>query len=211
MFIRKIKNKLIYLFTSYFIIVFSFFLLGVSTFYYINAENYRLKLKEKNVSFFKNGQLVKISKIIDGDELQVQADNEKNTVIRLLGIKSFKPGNDFLFPDFGKKCMKFMNTNALNRKARIEIGKTKTDSKKRILARLLVFNQNSGKYDRDVATQLLSRGLTIVYTKYPFSRIREYLQVENLARKNKLGIWGNKHSIDVAIALKKKWLKEQIK
>jgi endonuclease YncB( thermonuclease family) len=204
MVIRKIKNKLIYLFTSYFIIVFCFFLLGVSTFYYINAENYRLKLKEKNVSFFKNGQLVKISKIIDGDELQVQADNEKNTVIRLLGIKSFKPGNDFLFPDFGKKCMKFMNTNALNRKARIEIGKTKTDSKKRILARLLVFNQNSGKYDRDVATQLLSRGLTIVYTKYPFSRIREYLQVENLARKNKLGIWGNKLSIDVAIALKKK-------
>ncbi|MGM0596253.1 MAG: thermonuclease family protein [Myxococcota bacterium] len=211
MFIRKIKNKLTYIFSSYFIIILSFFLLGVSTFYYINAEKYRQELKVKNISSFKSGQVIKITKVIDGDELQVQANDNKTTVIRLLGVKSFKPGNDFLFPDFGKKSMKFMNKHALARKARIEIGKTKTDSEQRILARLLIFNRDKGKFDRDIAVQLLSRGFTLVYTKYPFAGMKEYLRVENQARKNKLGIWGNKHSIDVAIALKKKWLKEQIK
>ena len=81
-------------------------------------------------------------------------------------------------------------------------GQAKFDSKERVIAELLVGDQNIG-------LSLVHDGLALVYTPYTFDTISTYLEQQGRARDAGRGVWGDAEGIKRADALIAQWARSR--
>ncbi|MGK0288821.1 MAG: micrococcal nuclease [bacterium] len=180
-----------------------FFIFGFSAFFTTKVFLFKSGLyhfSEDLVIF--SGQEIKIQKIIDGDEVSATF-GKKKFVVRLLGVKSYEAKvNDTVLQNVAKLSFSYLEKNLLNKNVTISFDKLKQDSSKRILAYLYVG-------ERDIGAELIQKGLTLVYNRYPFLREKEYQNLENISRQKKNGLWSIEKATFRSLELKKLWEKRR--
>lgn len=179
--------------------IFSILFFALSLFFTVNVFLFknRLNISAKGLEV-TSGQKVLVIKVIDGDEASVKFDN-KQFVVRIQGISSFNPTiNDPYVQNVTQSALTYLEKTILNREVTLVFEKFLQDDQNRLIAYLHLEN-------RDVGLDMVDNGLTLVYTKYPFSRMAEYLRHENGAMAAKQGLWGNPVVANRSIQLKQIW------
>ena len=57
----------------------------------------------------------------------------------------------------------------------------------------------------DVGLWMVSKGHAVVYTVYPFANMSAYLQAQQKARQQRLGLWASASAGNQADALAREW------
>ncbi len=173
-------------------------LVGASLFFGIHAEQQRRSVQRGGGSI-DNGDLVRLVRVIDGDSLQAARNGQEPVIIRLVGIRAFdaKVEKDVVSP-FARAAVETLQRNLQDRPARVLLNATPKDRRGRYLATLYAD-------DQDVALRLVSQGLVLVYTVYPFPNMQLYLQAQELARAGRRGLWSNAEATERALALMREW------
>ncbi|MBF0320241.1 MAG: thermonuclease family protein [Nitrospirae bacterium] len=176
-------------------------LLGCSVFFILKIQDKGAKLLKASGKL-QNGDIVRLHKVIDGDTIIVTKNLEDQIVVRIVGIKALDEGmkSDEITP-YAKSALVALENLASERPVRVLLHPTNKDKYGRVLATIF-----SG--DQDIALMLISRGLAIVYTKYPFPVMSLYLQQQAMARANSLGLWASKTATTRADAMIRKWQEE---
>ncbi len=177
-----------------FVVAASYFTVGVSVF--------KRELRSSAEVRIASGQKVTVLKVVDGDEISVKAGDQR-FVVRMLGIVSFDPNvNDPQIKGAAEMTVNYLRNKLLDGEVELVFDTFARDRNDRILSYV-------HKGAVDIGEEMLSNGLTIVYTKYPFSRIKRYLATERLAREVKIGLWANPVLLRRSQELKKLWEKEK--
>ena len=181
-------------------IVISLILLTISAYYFVGAQKFRHNLKQVNPGVFNDGDIVKISDAIDGDEIKIAKNDGSHTVVRIVGIQS-----NSIQTQWGGQCFDYIKNHFVGKTAKIFLNskKDKADKTGRVLA--YVHIEADGQFIRDIGLELVAEGLVIVYTKYDFTRIKDYLQDEGTAENQKKGLWGDTDAAKRAKAFKLSW------
>ncbi|HLZ18456.1 MAG TPA: thermonuclease family protein [Smithellaceae bacterium] len=173
-------------------------LLTASIFYGVGAQK-EISKGRMAEGKIENGGIVKLVRVVDGDSLMVVQEGEKPANVRILGIKSFdaKIEKDIVSP-YGQAAIDSLERRLDQRPIRVMLGSSPKDRYGRYVATLYVDNQ-------DIALKLISDGLALVYTVYPFPAMSLYLQEQELARAGRRGLWANKDVAARALALINEW------
>lgn len=127
----------------------------------------------------------KISYVIDGDTV-ILADNQR---VRLIGINA--PETDHR--RYGKKGQKFGNESKDYLKRMIEKKDVRLESGDeafdRFGRRLAYLYLQDGTF---VNRKMVETGNAEVFRKFPFKFRKEFLELEQAARADKLGMWGER-------------------
>ena len=192
--------------------LFSLFLFAISYYYFAQVQQFRASISRTEADAFTTDDIVTIKAIRDGDEIVVTKGDDQ-ALVRILGIQSFDPDvNDPAVARIGKSCFEYLKANYGQRKAQITLGKTKVDASGRLLAYIAVQERpGSQSYNFDIGEDLLRRGLTQVYLRYPFGREQQYLKTEGEAESKQVGMWGVKTAADRANAQRKSWMQQRQK
>lgn len=183
-------NRFAALLARYFLRTLALVLLAASLFFTTSVEITRRNTMAKDPDAFHEGDTVTIVKVVDADEVVVRA-GERQTLVRLLGIKSFSATiTDPGVSQYGKICFDYLKSRALDQSALIQLGDTKSDSRDRLLAYLML-KDDSGAYTVDLGKELVEKGYTLVYTRYDFTRQEDYLATQFDAREDARGFWAN--------------------
>ncbi|MEO5356984.1 MAG: thermonuclease family protein [Nitrospirae bacterium YQR-1] len=176
-------------------------LLSCSIFFYIKVHHKTGSLK-KATAKLENGDIVHLHKVVDGDTIIVRKNTDEQIMIRIVGIKSFDEGSksDETTP-YMKAAVHALNSFASEKPIRVLLHSATKDKHGRVLATIF-----SG--DQDIALKLISHGLVLVYTKYPFPAMSLYLQQQEIARANGVGLWANKDAASRAGFMIQKWQDE---
>lgn len=176
-------------------------LLSASVFFGVNAEKQRRSTQSAGGKI-ENGDLVQLIKVVDGDTVMAVREGQEPVTVRLIGIKSFdgKIEKDVVTP-FAQAARESLQRIMTGRSARVLLGSTPKDKYGRYLATLY-----SG--DKDVALHLVSQGLVMVYTVYPFPAMQLYLQEQELARAGRRGLWASAEASERALALIGEWQRQ---
>jgi endonuclease YncB( thermonuclease family) len=144
-----------------------------------------------------SGQQGVISKVIDGDEVVVDLSGE-TVRVRILGTSSYDPKlSDPLAAPFGEQAVRFLAA-LVGKPVELVFDELKYDSRKRLLAYV-----QSGELD--VGADMVSKGLVLTYTKFPFSRMGAYVVAEEAARENKAGLWADERLAERSRQLRRLW------
>lgn len=176
--------------------------LGAALYFTISVEMFKSRLNNSSENInFSSGQKVTVSKIIDGDEISVKMNNSQ-FVVRILGISSYEPAvNDPVMENIARDAMRYLEKEILNNEIELVFEKFQKDKDNRVLS--YVYYKGA-----DVGLYMIGNGLSIVYTRYPFPRIDEYLQSEKKAIRTKRGLWGVPSAAKRSIMLKNLWKRE---
>ncbi|MCH1420140.1 thermonuclease family protein [bacterium] len=205
-----IKAKKLYAFIlKYNIGLLSLIFLLAAAQFYREAERIRLITKPNNPDAFGDGDIVRVIDVIDGDEVLIEKDGTQ-TNLRILGIKSFNSTlSDPTVTEYGRICLQYLQSTTKNQKAKIKIPTKRVGGEGRLLGTLFLADQ-SGQYRFDLGEDLISKGYSMVYSRYDFDLMIKYLKVENQTKLEKKGFWGNETISNRVIAMKKIWEEEKL-
>lgn len=176
-------------------------LLSASLYFGVGAEMRRAQIQASEISL-QNGDIVSLVNAVDGDTLVVSTQAGVQTSIRLLGIKSFEAQRDKdPTSPYGQAAVDAHKRLLEGKALRVMIHSTPKDKYGRTLATLFVD-------ERDVGMELVSQGLAMVYTVYPFPAMQLYLREQATARADRKGFWGNPEAAARADALAVEWRKQ---
>jgi endonuclease YncB( thermonuclease family) len=176
-------------------------LLATSTLFAFNVERQRRALATAGVSL-QNDAIVSVASVVDGDTVVVKTEAGDSVSVRLVGIKAFKAGTGIDATDrFGRAAIEAIQRATENRPVRVLLNAPPKDKYGRTLATLVVD-------DQDLALGLVSKGLVLVYTVYPFPAMALYLREREAARADRRGLWGDPAVIQRADLLEQQWRTE---
>lgn len=183
-------------------------LLSASLYYTIGVQRMLERIHSSNPDAFATGDIVTIVGVIDGDELLIENQEGVPTRLRILGIKSFSPTlSDPLLSEYGKICFDYLQARVTHQPVRLEISEKVLDTEGRLLGTLFLKNPQ-GEYTIDLARDLVDKGYTLVYTRFRFGKMADYLTVQQGARANYNGFWSNDIVSARSLALLKLWEEE---
>ena len=184
-------------------------LLLLSVYFVVDVELRRRATLRRVSDQFQTGDVVTVVKAIDGDEVQVRHADGQTTVVRILGIKSFSSTlSDVSISQYGQICYDYLKRRSAGKEARIEVGDTPIDAEGRLLA-YLYLRDDAGEHTVDLGLELVAKGYTLVYTRYPFTRMSEYLRVQEQARLAAEGLWSSEKLDAKAKLLDALWKEEK--
>jgi len=172
---------------------------GVSLYFTLDIARIRKGLTASASGLaITSGQKATVKKIIDGDEFLAEMGTRR-FVVRILGISSFDATlNDPVDKGAGEAALFYLQKTAMGGEVELEFDELKVDSSERLLSYVRVSSVDLGE-------DMVAEGLSLVYTKYPFSRVNRYLRAQRAAREAKKGIWGNARLEKRAIELQRLW------
>lgn len=180
-------------------------LLALASFYFVQVQQQRYATLSNHPERFADGDTVTVSRVIDGDEIRIQK-SDVSTRVRILGIKSFdSTERDFMLMEYGKVAVDYLSEEVLNKEVQIKVAEKGVDDEGRLLATIL-FGENKQK---DLAETMVANGLTLVYTKYPFPKMDQYLESQNSAKASNEGLWQNQRVSARAESMLKLWSAER--
>lgn len=175
-----------------------FGVVGSTLFFAVQVEMARRHVLVDNIADVKNGDVVKVVLVLNGDEVVIEKNRERAR-LRMLAIRSFDPVvNEFEITSFGRASVNFLDKWLLNQKATVHFDKTIRDVKGRYLGYL-------EKDGVDINQRMVEEGISMVYTEFPTARENNYLSIEQLARDARRGIWGGTKSVQRITALRLQW------
>ncbi len=176
-------------------------LLGTSAVFALNVERQRRALRAAGVDL-KNDAVVSVTSVVDGDTVVVKTEAGDSVSVRLVGIKAFKAGTGIDVTDrFGRAAVDAIQRATENRPVRVVLNTPPKDKYGRTLGTLMVD-------DQDLALGLVSKGLVLVYTVYPFPAMALYLREREAARAERRGLWGDPAVVTRADLLEQEWRTE---
>lgn len=175
-------------------------LLAASVGFGTRAEDRRRAAQTRGGSL-ASGDVVELLRVTDGDTVVVKTSDGQEAVVRLLGIKAFDPapGKDPV-AELGRSAVRAIESTAAGRPLRVLLHATPQDRHGRTIATLIVGEE-------DLALRLVSRGHALVYPVYPFATLPLYLDAQNRARGQRVGLWANDAATRRAEALIAEWAK----
>lgn len=194
---RRLRHHLPYM-------TFIFVLLACSAFFTYRVEGFRAKVSKARLEgVVSSGAEVQVVDIIDGDEIVVKTPEESGFVIRILGIKSFDPvAADPVVGAVGQQARQYLLDRLQGETAIIEFDEFAKDTRGRLLSYLKLG-------DIDVGEDMVARGLTLTYTRFPFSRSGRYLHKQADAEGDGRGLWSMPKAAQRARALMESWHAER--
>jgi endonuclease YncB( thermonuclease family) len=164
----------------------------------LELRDFRLRHTELADLEIKDGDMIKVAVILNGDEVLVEK-NGRRADVRMLGIHAFDPVvNEFEITAFGRASVGFLERWALNKEVTIVFDHPIKDSHGRYLGYL----ERDGV---DLNQRMVEEGIAMAYTEYDFAREASYLSTELLARQAARGIWGSPKTKTRTLALRKNW------
>jgi len=140
----------------------------------------------KMVEASKSSELVKVTKIVDGDTIKVEINNQIETV-RLIGIDTPETKDPRKTVQcFGKEASEKTKELLENKMVRLEADSTQTDRDK--YGRLLryIYLENGTFINK----KLIEEGFAFEYTyQIPYLYQAEFKAAQKLAETNNLGLW----------------------
>ena len=171
---------------------------GASGYFTLQIESQRRASQQAEASL-ENGDIVEFVRTLDGDTLVVRKEDQKTATVRLIGIKTFESKTEKdAAATFGRSAEEFLATHLRNQPVRVLLNTPPKDRHGRTLATLYVD-------DRDVAQDMVRRGLALVYTVYPFPAMARYVEAQQAARSERTGLWSHSEVTQQADALIAQW------
>ena len=194
------RISLRHIFTTVVIVLF-----GASLFFTVQVTAFKKSLGAGAAApGLRSGQTGVVTNIIDGDEVTVRM-GEESVRVRLLGVYSYDTtADDPLVKPAARQAFLHLDRTVRNREVGIVFDELKHDSRKRLLAYL-------HRDGADVGMEMIARGLSLAYTKYPFSRMSPYLLAQEKARQDKEGLWADRQLALRSGQLKSLWDAERTK
>jgi len=140
----------------------------------------------KIIEASKSSELVKVTKIVDGDTIKVEINNQIETV-RLIGIDTPETKDPRKTVQcFGKEASEKTKELLENKMVRLEADSTQTDRDK--YSRLLRYIYlTDGTF---INKKLIEEGFAFEYTyQIPYLYQEEFKAAQKLAETNNLGLW----------------------
>lgn len=161
------------------------------TFHFIPSHNYpSIQVKDVNDWSKYDHKTFTCVKTVDGDTIDIDIPDGRyrNTRIRLLGVdtpETKKPDTPVMY--FGPEAYNFTKEKTLNRQVTVLLDKNANvrDKYGRLLAYIRL---DDGKILNE---ELVINGFAYADTRFANSFNKEYVQLENDARKAKRGLWKN--------------------
>jgi len=201
---RARRNRWYAFFSKHYMNLFTLGLLVMGAYWFVCIEARRLDLLANNPEKFTSGETVTIENVIDGDELRISND-KGHSRIRLLGIKSFdQSARERLLSQYGKVAVDYLADIALTKEATLKVSPKGVDDEGRLLGSLILTESSE-----DLAQLMVSEGMTLVYVKYPFEKMDQYLASQEKARVDEIGFWENRRVAARAQSLMNLWKQEQ--
>ena len=174
---------------------------GATAFFVAGVLRQRSEIRKDELAL-QTGDVISLSKVVDGDSVVVKNEAGSEAPVRLLGIKTFEqePARD-ITARYGRDAVQAIGEIVGNEPVRVLVHSTPKDKHGRTIATLFVG-------DDDVGLALVSRGLAMVYTVYPFPAMQLYLQEQTKAQTEKKGIWADPEVSARAGALAREWRKQ---
>ena len=177
-------------------------LCSASAFYGASVVQQRRGL-HKAQGKLENGDLVRLVTVIDGDTVVVEKVGLDNVTIRILGIKAFESKIEHdVVAAFGRAAEEALKRIGEAGPLRVLLNTPPKDDRGRTLATLYSDGQ-------DLALQLVSEGLVLVYTVYPFPAMTLYLNAQEQARTANRGLWADKDTRARAEGLAREWQRQK--
>jgi micrococcal nuclease len=171
---------------------------GASLFFISGVIKQTSEAKQDGLSL-QSGDTVRLAAVVDGDSVVVKNEAGSTAPVRILGIKAFGPTPERdVTARYGKDAMAAITEVAGQEPIRVLVHTTPKDKSGRTLATLYIGTD-------DVGMTLVSRGLALVYTQYPFPSMAIYLQEQNKAQADRRGFWADPEVAQRAIALQREW------
>jgi endonuclease YncB( thermonuclease family) len=203
------RNAILSIWARFDICILTAGLLGCSAFFFIGAQRTRSLTEADHPELFADGDIVEVLKVIDGDELLIGDDRDGTTKFRILGIKSFSATvSDPLLSEYGKICFDYLDAVVVGKKARLLVADKGLDDEGRLLGTLFT-EDGDGEYMSDLAVDLLGKGYTLVYTRFDFPEMAEYLDVQRRAKQANTGFWSNERIAARAESMLLLWKEEK--
>jgi endonuclease YncB( thermonuclease family) len=120
-----------------------------------------------------------VTRIIDGDTVEIRGANNKTLTVRLLGIDAPENGQAY-----GKKSTKALSN--LVYKKQVKFKGNQHDKYGRLLSRLYVD-------ELDISEAMISQGAAWVYRRY--TRDRVLYKAEATAKQHKNGLWAKNNPV----------------
>ncbi len=126
-----------------------------------------------------------VEEISDGDTLWVVIDGARATV-RLIGIDAPERNHPTIGKEYyGDESAAFLSSLCLGKTVRLEKGEEDVDRYNRLL-RFVFLAPPDGRL---LNLEMVRAGMARAYTRFPFSRRDEFVEAENLARRDGRGLW----------------------
>lgn len=177
-------------------------LLGASTFFTAEVCTFKRSLDTSaSAGTLTNGQKGTVTTVIDGDEVVVDVDGQ-SVRVRILGTSSYDPKvSDPVAVPFAQAAVRRLET-LTGQSVELVFDELKYDARKRLLTYV-----HQGELD--VGADMVSKGLVLTYTKFPFSRMGAYLLAEESAREAKAGLWADERLAERSRQLRRVWESER--
>lgn len=185
-------------------------LIAASIYFFVGAQQIRSITFASNPDIFSSDDIVNILEVIDGDEILIGDGKGGNTVLRLLGIKSFSPTvSDPLLSEYGKICFQYLKARTMGQTAKIVISGKQLDTEGRLLGALF-FKDSQKQFSVDLGLELVEKGYTLVYTRFDFDDMKTYLKAQEQASHENAGFWSNERIKARALSLRLLWNEEKL-
>ena len=175
-------------------------LLCSSVFYATQVWRFQAAQQSRDATL-ASGDVVMLKTVLDGDTLVVAKLDAGLATVRLLGIKAFEAK---LSKDdsavYGRAAEEALRRLASDQLLRVLLNNPPKDRHGRTLATLYVGGE-------DLGLALVARGHALAYTVYPFAQMPSYLQAQNAARAQRLGLWADPGVVERAEGLIREWAK----
>lgn len=175
-------------------------LASASIFFGVSAE--RAKTSARHEALLSDGELVRVTRVIDGDTVVVQTDGNESAAVRLVGVKSFDATQKFDDASrFGALAIDELRHAAEDGPVRVVLNRPPQDKHGRTLAHLYAG-------ENDLGLQLIKKGLALTYTVYPFPSMALYAEEQARAQAERRGLWGDPRVATRAELLERQWRRE---
>lgn len=142
-------------------------------------------------NYFRNGMGARVLRIIDGDTLEVEIDNEAFK-IRLIGVNTPETVHPFLEEEeFGREAGDYLKSLLTNQTVVLEFDENVMDTYNRLLAYVYL----RGIF---INAEIVKNGFGEAYTDYPFRYLDDFVRYEQEAKEKRAGLWA--YSTDMPIA-----------
>jgi endonuclease YncB( thermonuclease family) len=173
-------------------------LVGASGYFGTKAEERRRELQKAETALVSD-DIVRLSRVVDGDTVLVSNGQGQTVPVRILGIKAFNhEAQKDPAARFGLAAMDSLRRAFENKSARVVVGSPAKDKHGRTLAELHV-------NDEDVGLSLVREGVALVYTAFPFASMPLYLEEQAAARAERRGFWADPEIARRADLLVRQW------
>lgn len=208
---KATQNRLVLFLQRYHLSCITAILLAASLYFFLGATTFKKAMNSSAPEQFETGQIVHIVKVKDGDEILISNPDGAKTVLRVIGIQSFAPTiSDPQLSEYGKICFNYLKGITLDQDARLEVSDKVKDNEGRLLGSLYLKDADD-EFKTNVALDLVSKGYSLVYTRFSFPAMDEYLRVQDKAKQDRAGLWSNPTITSRAEAMINMWTQERRK